>query len=512
MHRRRLPVARLRRARRGRFGPRARPRSAPHSARAGRRRAQAADCVRRRVHRPRAASERAFERRLWTQLQRLHEHDDPDGRLGSGGQRRPRRSACSPSASAAARYFVVGLHPQQLADRAALSRGPRWYSIRTRSSSDCAARGGSSGLRDAHPRARDRAAGNAQSQPRGLRRAVGGAAVFRTRRSSDGWRCPFHRAQRREDRGDDGRDQLHLEPQTGTALAIVKRGQLLKIIDPARRAGVRPRCRSRATTRASGSRRAARSTTRTRSTSPPGTRSTRIAAGRCGRSSRTPSAATISCSRRAAPTRSRIIYEHHGPSSELLRESRDGARAVRHRARRDPDDAQHLHERRGAADRASCASCRRARAPAITSLLRAEMDMIVGVTACSAELSNNGTLQADRRGAVGDRTHRRLHRTRRVAPPQHAHRRSGVAEDASRDRARRRASTRAPSASQLQIARSATQSRREERRARAGRRASPPARRRPSSAASTIATTPIAIATPVPGDARARRTSGSTAS
>ena len=75
--------------------------------------------------------------------------------------------------------FVVGLHPQS----SRLSRrfgGPRWSSIRTRSSSGCAARGNSSACSTPFASATSRSR-DAQSEPGGLRRAVRGAAVFGTR-------------------------------------------------------------------------------------------------------------------------------------------------------------------------------------------------------------------------------------------------------------------------------------------------------------------------------------------
>ena len=57
------------------------------------------------------ASEHAFERRLWAQLQRLHERDDPAGRWDPAVSADPDDPRFSFSFAGTA-FFVVGLHPE----------------------------------------------------------------------------------------------------------------------------------------------------------------------------------------------------------------------------------------------------------------------------------------------------------------------------------------------------------------------------------------------------------------
>ena len=111
-------------------------------------------------------------------------------RLGPRGERRSGGSAGSPSASAVARCSWWGCirRSSRLARRfrwPTLVFNPRAQFERLR------ADGRFERLRGPRARARDRAAGHAQPEPRRLRRSIGSAAVLRTRRSSRSGGAPF---------------------------------------------------------------------------------------------------------------------------------------------------------------------------------------------------------------------------------------------------------------------------------------------------------------------------------
>ena len=88
-----------------------------------------------------------------------------------------------------------------------------------------------------------------------------------------------------------------------------------------------------------------------------------------------------------------IIYETTGHHPSCFENLVQGLAPFGIVAGRDPDDAQRLHERRrDRGQRGADILPPRSRAGDHL-LLRAEMDLIVGVTACSAELSNNGSFK-----------------------------------------------------------------------------------------------------------------------
>ena len=176
-----------------------------------------------------------------------------------------------------------------------------------------------------------------------------------------------------------------LEPQTGTAFEL-RAGQPLRVTDLE---GEQVADLTAFTRRhsANGSPRAAASTTRTRIYLTTGhllysNRSRPMFTIR-----RTTSAATISCSRPAARRRSRSSTRTNDYHPSCFENLAANLAPFGIAPGFDPDDAQHFHECR--VDR------RRAQDPAATLkagdaiVLRAEMDLIVGLTACSAEMSNN---------------------------------------------------------------------------------------------------------------------------
>lgn len=137
------------------------------------------------------ASERAFERRLWAQLQRLHERDDPAAGWDPAVSADPRDPRFSFSFAGRA-FFVVGLHPRssRLARRfryPALVFNPHVQFERLRRE------GGFERLRD-RIRARDIALQgsiNPSLSDFGERSEAG---QYSGRDTTEGpWRCPFHR-------------------------------------------------------------------------------------------------------------------------------------------------------------------------------------------------------------------------------------------------------------------------------------------------------------------------------
>ena len=125
------------------------------------------------------ASERAFERRLWAQLQLLHERDDPAAGWDPAVSADPRDPRFSFSFAGTA-FFVVGLHPRssRLARRfryPALVFNPHAQFERLRRE------GRFERLRDVI-RARDIALqGSINPSSLGLRRALRGRTVLGTR-------------------------------------------------------------------------------------------------------------------------------------------------------------------------------------------------------------------------------------------------------------------------------------------------------------------------------------------
>jgi uncharacterized protein len=137
------------------------------------------------------ASERAFERRLWAQLQLLHERDDPAAGWDSAVSADPQDPRFSFSFAGRA-FFVVGLHPRssRLARRfryPALVFNPHAQFERLRRE------GRFERLRDLI-RARDIALQGSVNPSLSDFGERSEAEQYSGRRTTEGrWRCPFHR-------------------------------------------------------------------------------------------------------------------------------------------------------------------------------------------------------------------------------------------------------------------------------------------------------------------------------
>lgn len=141
------------------------------------------------------ASERAFERRLWAQLQRLHERDDPAIGWDPTVSSDPESHRFSFSMAGCA-LFVVGMHPQS----SRLARRFRWPALvfnphaqfeRLRSD------GTFDRLRDVI-RERDTALQGSPNPALADFGARSEARQYSGRDTSDAeWRCPFHPRTRR---------------------------------------------------------------------------------------------------------------------------------------------------------------------------------------------------------------------------------------------------------------------------------------------------------------------------
>ena len=140
------------------------------------------------------ASERAFERRLWTQLQLLHERDDPAAGWDPAVSADPRDPRFSFSFAGTA-FFVVGLHPRssRLARRfryPALVFNPHAQFERLRRE------GHFERLRDLI-RARDLALQGSINPTLSDFGERSEAEQYSGRDTTEGpWRCPFHRRTR----------------------------------------------------------------------------------------------------------------------------------------------------------------------------------------------------------------------------------------------------------------------------------------------------------------------------
>jgi len=137
------------------------------------------------------ASERAFERRLWRQLQCLHERDDPAAGWDPSVSADPRDPRFSFSFAGKA-FFVVGLHPKS----SRLARRFRWPALvfNPHAQFERLRRDGQfERLRD-RIRARDIALQgsiNPSLSDFGVRSE---AEQYSGRDTTEGpWRCPFHR-------------------------------------------------------------------------------------------------------------------------------------------------------------------------------------------------------------------------------------------------------------------------------------------------------------------------------
>jgi FPC/CPF motif-containing protein YcgG len=137
------------------------------------------------------ASERAFERHLWAQLQLLHERDDPDAGWDSAVSADPQDPRFSFSFAGSA-FFVVGLHPRssRLARRfryPALVFNPHAQFERLRRE------GRFERLRDLI-RARDLALQGSLNPSLSDFGERSEAEQYSGRHATEGpWRCPFHR-------------------------------------------------------------------------------------------------------------------------------------------------------------------------------------------------------------------------------------------------------------------------------------------------------------------------------
>ena len=84
-----------------------------------------------------------------------------------------------------------------------------------------------------------------------------------------------------------------------------------------------------------------------------------------------------------------ILYKTPGHHPSCFENLLAQPPAVRHPAGHDPHHLQHLHERRRRSPSGELKIVPPRSRPGDSIVLRAEMDLIVGVTACSAEMSNN---------------------------------------------------------------------------------------------------------------------------
>jgi FPC/CPF motif-containing protein YcgG len=135
-------------------------------------------------------TELAFEARLWSQLQRLHEHDDPD----AGWDPSVSDDADDPMFSfsfGGRAYFIVGLH----AHSSRISRSFRWPALVFNPHSQFGRLRGEGRFKRIQQAIREREmAVQGSLNPnladfgeRSEARQYSGRAV------EDGWRCPFHR-------------------------------------------------------------------------------------------------------------------------------------------------------------------------------------------------------------------------------------------------------------------------------------------------------------------------------
>ena len=367
-------------------------------------------------------TEHAFEKRLWAQLQHLHERDDPDVEWDpsvsddpddpmfsfSFGGHASSSSACTRTARASRAPFA----------------GRRWCSIRTRSSGGCAARDTSSASssRSASVRSpcRDRSIRTSPTSASGRRRAsirgapsrATGAARFIARTLGIGESMTVV-------------TRIHLEPQTG-ARSRSRAASCCEIIDP------RGEQVSDLVSFARADPREWLSSGRTIDYA----NTIYVTTGHTLYSNRSRPMWTIvedtvgrhdflltPCS----PDTFRILYKttgHHPSCFENLAQALAPFGIA-------PDAIPttlniFMNVEVAPTGELSILPPRSRAGDHI--VLRAEMDLIVGVTACSAELSNNGTfkpidveLLATRPSVVSGRV--------REAATQHAHRRSGAMED-----------------------------------------------------------------------------------
>ncbi len=135
-------------------------------------------------------SELAFEARLWTQLQRLHEHDDPNAKWDPSVSDDANDPMFSFSFGGHA-YFIVGLH----AHSSRISRSFRWPALVFNPHSQFGRLRGEGRFKRIQQTIREREmAVQGSLNPnladfgeRSEARQYSGRAV------EDGWRCPFHR-------------------------------------------------------------------------------------------------------------------------------------------------------------------------------------------------------------------------------------------------------------------------------------------------------------------------------
>ena len=287
-------------------------------------------------------TEHAFEKRLWAQLQHLHEHDDPDVEWDPSVSDDADDPMFSFSFGGHA-YFVVGLHAYS-SRICAPSAGLHSCSIRTRNSAGCAVRDASS-------------ASNSRSAS--VRSPCRDRSIRTSPILANGRKPVSIRARRRERlalpvsllaRLGIGESmtvvtRMHFEPQTGGALTI-PRGELLRVIDPrgeqvsdlvsfAARADPREWLSSGRTIDYANTIYVTTGHTLYSNRSRPMWTIVEDTVGRHD-------FLLTPCS----PDTFRILYGTTGHLSELLPESRAGARALRHCTRLDSDGLQHFHERR----------------------------------------------------------------------------------------------------------------------------------------------------------------------
>ncbi len=151
-------------------------------------------------HPPR--TELAFERRLWAQLQRLNERDDPEGGWDSSVSDDANDPMFSFSFGSHA-YFVVGLH----ANSSRISRAFRWPALVFNPHAQFGRLRGEGRFRRIQQAIREREmAVQGSLNPnladfgeRSEARQYSGRAV------EDEWRCPFHRASGDARKSDDAR-------------------------------------------------------------------------------------------------------------------------------------------------------------------------------------------------------------------------------------------------------------------------------------------------------------------
>ena len=339
----RLAPSRLRRPRIGALGARvgARPRGVRRRSRLARRRAAARSSPSSLLGR--RADEAEFERRLWQAAAASARQRRSAARLGPVGERRSRRSALRVQLR---RPRVLRRRPasEQLATGAAVplagagvqsARAVRAAARATAVSSGCATASAS-----ASSRCRARSIRTSPTSASARRRASTPAA--RPRRE---WRCPFHRATatmttarspsppRAADRAPASssgaascsRSSIREGEQVSDLIVVRARGSARMAVvgshDRLRQHDLpddRPRALFQSQPADVDDRRGHR------------------------RPARLPAHAV-------QPGNVHDPLQDDRPPSELLREPRQRTRAVRHRARRDPDDVQRVHERRRAA-------------------------------------------------------------------------------------------------------------------------------------------------------------------